>query len=525
MSALRHWLTEQLAERCALPPGQIDIDRPFREYGLRSREATALSGRLAAHLGRPLAPTLLWQHPTVRRLAAHLEEVADDGLEGTEGGPSPSGPAEGGHGGGAMPLAVVGAGCRLPGGLGSPAALWEFLRDGGDAVSELPSGRWEEYRGASPAHASVLDRTTAVGGFLDDVGAFDADFFGIPPGECAEMDPQQKLFLEVAWEALEHAGIPTEHLAGTSCGVFVGASGDDFARRRMEALGDISGWTLQGSALSVIANRLSYLLDLNGPSLTVDTACSSSLVAVHLAAQSLRTGESDLAIVGGVNVLLSPGGTVYADQAEASSPTGRCRPFDAAADGIVRAEGCVALVLKPYAEALRSGDRVLALLHGSAVNQDGRSNGLTAPSPSAQEALLRRAWHAAGTDPARLGYVEAHGTGTRLGDPIEAGALGRARGPAPRPLRIGSVKANFGHLEAAAGLAGTLKCVLALHHGRLPPTPHHHRAHPDIDFTGLGLDVVARLTRWDAPQGRRLAGVSSFGIGGTNAHAVLSDAP
>ncbi|WLW50153.1 type I polyketide synthase [Streptomyces sp. YU58] len=521
MTELRQWLRERLAEMCALPVDRIDIDRPFRDHGLSSRQLVALSGRLAQHLGTPLAPAVVFEHPTVRRLADHLTGPAEP----TASRPPAAAPLPRRDG---AVLAVVGIGCRLPGGITSPAGFWEFLRTGGDAVRQVPEDRWETYRSASPAHATVLDRTMSAGGYLDEIEGFDAEFFGISPAEAAEMDPQQRMFLEVAWESLEHAGIPADSLAGTRTGVFVGASGDDFARHRMDDLPGISGWSLPGSTLSVIAARPSYLLDLRGPSLTVDTACSSSLVALHLAAQSLLSGESDLALVGGVNILLSPGGTVYADQAGASSPSGRCRPFDASADGIVRGEGCVGVVLKRYDDAIRDEDRVLALVRGTATNQDGRSNGMTAPSPAAQESLLLQAYERAGIAPGAVGYVEAHGTGTRLGDPIEAGALGRALGGADRAhgsLLIGSVKSNVGHLEAAAGLAGLVKSVLALHHGQIPPTLHFTRPDPALALADLGLRVVSRLTPWPAEEGERVAGVSSFGIGGTNAHAVLSDPP
>lgn len=525
MTELREWLVERLARLCAIDADRIDVDRPFREYGLTSRNAVALSGQLAQFLGRPVAPTIIWEHPTVRRLTDHLDGTPHPASKLRHGEAATTArPGETAD----RALAVVGIGCRLPGGISTPDGLWEFLRAGGDAVRRVPEDRWEAYRLASPAHATVLDRTTQFGGFLDDIEGFDAEFFGISPAESAEIDPQQRMFLEVAWASLEHAGIPADTLAGSRTGVFVGASGDDFARRRMEDLQGINGWSLPGTALSVIANRLSYVLDLCGPSLTVDTACSSSLVALHLAAQSLLTGESELAIVGGVNVLLSPGGTVYADQASASSPTGRCRPFDAGADGIVRGEGCVSVVLKRYGDAVRDGDRVLSLVRATAMNQDGRSNGLTAPSPAAQEALLAQVYASAGIPSAAVAYVEAHGTGTRLGDPIEAGALGNVLGrdrPQAAPLLIGSVKSNLGHLEAAAGLVGLVKNVLALHRGRIPPTLHYTRPNPAIALSALGMEVVSQLTEWPASDGERVAGVSSFGIGGTNAHAVLSDLP
>ncbi|MFI0450303.1 type I polyketide synthase [Actinomadura sp. 6N118] len=514
---LRTWMVERVAAYAATTPAEIDVDRPFDEYGLRSRDAVAISGELADHLGRDIPDTMLWEHPTIRLLSAHLqgEEAAPSG--------STAGP---GSAGDRAAIAVIGIGCRLPGGIGSPADLWSFLCAGRDAISEVPAERWAGYRSRSAAAAAVVDSTTPFGGYLDDVTGFDARFFGIAPAEAAEMDPQQRIFLEVAWEALEHAGIAPELLAGDRSGVFVGACSDDFGRRRLEEVPDVTGWTLTGSAPGVIANRLSYLLDLRGPSLTIDTACSSSLVALHTARQNLMSGDCDLAIVGGVNLLLSPGPTAGFDQSGAMAADGRCKPFDVNADGYVRSEGCGVIVAKRLADAARDGDRVLAVIRGSAVNQDGRSNGLMAPSPGAQQDLLRRAYAAAKADAMDIGYVEAHGTGTPLGDPIEASALGTVLGgrrPAEDPLLIGSIKSNLGHLEAAAGIAGLIKVVLALHHGRIPATIHHAEPNPRISLPDLGLRVPTEVTEWPVNGRPRLAGVSSFGFGGTNAHAVLEN--
>jgi phthiocerol/phenolphthiocerol synthesis type-I polyketide synthase D len=517
---LRRWLIDYVAAQRSIHTGRVDTARPLQEYGFTSRDAVVLSGLLEELLDRPIQPTVLWRHPTIDKLVGHLAGQPD--AQPAVATPPAPVPAQGGAGPAAP--AVIGLGCRLPGGVASADEMWELLRRGGDAVGQVPADRWVAYGAASPEHAAIVAGVTPYGGFLDDVSGFDAAFFGIAPVEAAEMDPQQRILLEVAWEALEHAGIPPATLAGGRTGVFVGASSDDYGRRLLADLPGITGRSGTGAALSVIANRLSYLLDLRGPSMTVDTACSSSLVALHLARQSLVMGECDTAIVAGVNLLLSPAVTLNFDRAGAMSPTGRCRPFDAAADGYVRAEGCVALVLRRLADAERSGDRVLAVVRGSGVNQDGRSNGLMAPNPQAQEALLRSVYAAAGVPPTELGYVEAHGTGTPLGDPIEAGALAAALGEgrcAADPLLIGSVKSNLGHLEAGAGLAGAAKAVLALHNGMLPPTLHHSLPNPAAELDRLGLEVVTGLREW--PRDRpAIAGVSSFGFGGTNAHAVLA---
>ncbi|NUT91634.1 MAG: type I polyketide synthase, partial [Saccharothrix sp.] len=413
------------------------------------------------------------------------------------------------------PIAVVGVGCRLPGGVTSPEELWRFLCAGGDGIGPVPADRW-------PGLPPDVPRW---GGFLADIRGFDAEFFGIAPREAAAIDPQQRLVLEVSWEALHHAGIAPASLRGTRTGVFVGISTGEYGAAQALDARRVEPWTATGGALSIAANRVSYLLDLRGPSTAFDTACSSSLVAVHHAVRSLRSGETDAALVAGVNVLL--GGAVTAAFARAGllSANGRCKPFSASADGIARAEGCAAVVLKRVSDARRDGDRVLAVIRASGVNSDGRSNGLMAPNPAAQAALLREVYAEAGVDPASVDYVEAHGTGTLLGDPIEAGALDAVLGagrPADRPLLVGSAKSNFGHTEAAAGVVGLVKAVLALHHGVLPPTLHFAGPNPHIDFDRLS--VVTEARPWPRYGERITAGVSSFGFGGTNAHVVLEEA-
>lgn len=496
--AVRAWLLARL--------GPVDPDRPLNETGLSSRDATALAADLGQFVGRTLDATLVWQYPTVTALSSYLS-TGDSSVVSL-----PELSAE-------EPIAIVGLGCRLPGGIDSPEAFWRFLDSGGDGIGDVPEGRWETF-----APASDLAGLPLRGGFLDDVAGFDAEFFGITPREAEAMDPQQRILLEVAWAALEHAGIPPSGLRGSRTGVFVGLSATEYGSLTMTDVAGVDVWSGTGAAASITANRLSYLLDLRGPSLTLDTACSSSLVAVHQAVQSLRRGESELALAAGVNVLLSPGITAGFHRAGVLAADGHCKPFDAGADGIARGEGCGVVVLKPLRAARRAGDRVLAVLRGSAVNSDGRSNGLTAPNPLAQADLLRSAYASSGVDPSSVDYVEAHGTGTPLGDPLEAGALATVLGREPdRPLLLGSVKSNLGHLEGAAGIAGLLKVVLAMTHRRLPPSLHFREPNPHIDFTGLR--VVVEGTDWPRYSGTARAGVSAFGFGGTNAHVVVEEWP
>ncbi|GAA1949559.1 beta-ketoacyl synthase N-terminal-like domain-containing protein [Amycolatopsis minnesotensis] len=509
---LRSWLIEQVAEVCELDEDEIDPGLPLDEYGLSSRDAVQLSGALEELLDRPMPTTLLWEHPTIDRLAAALTGSALTGSARDDS--APARPASVGE-----PIAVVGVGCRLPGGVHGADGFWRLLTEARAATSEVPAGRWEHDEAVAEAVG-----TTRWGGFLDDVAGFDAEFFGITPHEAARMDPQQRMVLEVAWEALEHAGIAPESLRGTETGVFVGISGTEYAARALGDLSEVDAWTGTGGALSIAANRLSYVLDLRGPSVAVDSACSSSLTAVHLAVQSLRSGETGAALVGGANLLLGPGVTTSFDEMGISSADGRCKPFSHDADGIARAEGAGMVVLKRLSDAVEAGDRVLAVVRGTAANSDGRSNGLTAPNPEAQENLLRTACRQAGIAPADVAYVEAHGTGTLLGDPIEARALGAVLGEGrDEPLLLGSVKSNLGHLEAAAGVAGLIKTVLALHHGTIPASLNYAGPNPHIDFDALKLSVVDSARPW--PDGTAVAGVSGFGFGGTNAHVVLEQAP
>ncbi|HEX2419265.1 MAG TPA: type I polyketide synthase, partial [Micromonosporaceae bacterium] len=425
---------------------------------------------------------------------------------------------------GVEPVAIVGMGCRLPGDINSVDQFWQFLLEGGQAFGHVPEDRWAAYRARYP---SAVREVTSGGGFLNDAGGFDAEFFGVTPREAELMDPQQRLLLEVTWQALEHAGVAPSSLAGTDVGVFIGVGSDDYGRLMLEDLPGVEAWSGVGASMCGAANRISYVLDLRGPSLALDTACSASLSALHLACTSVRTGESTLAIVGGVNLVAAPGLTKVLDAAGATSPDGRSKSFDASADGYGRGEGCGVVIVKRLADAERDGDRVFAVIRGSAVSQDGRTNGIMAPNGDAQEYVARQALRQAGVDPHTVDYVEAHGTGTRAGDPIEVGALSRVYGRSGSRDRckIGSVKANIGHLEAGAGVAGVIKAVLALHHQELAPNVNFTTPNPAIPWDTCGLEVVTRREPWRDDASPRRAGVSSFGYGGSVAHVVLEQAP
>jgi acyl transferase domain-containing protein/acyl carrier protein len=424
----------------------------------------------------------------------------------------------------------VGAACRLPGGVEDLDQYWDLLASGVDAVSEIPANRWSVAEWYDPDPDKPGKMATRWGGFLNSVDRFDPQFFGISPREAEGMDPQQRLLLEVSWEALENAAQHPGRLAETRTGVFIGVASDEYGRllARDGALGGIDSYYASGIARSVAAGRISYVLGLQGPNLSVDTACSSSLVAVHQACQSLRSGECRMALAGGVNVILAPEATVALSRSKMLSPEGRCKAFDDSADGFVRAEGCVVLVLKRLSDATADGDRILAIVRGSATNQDGRTSGLTVPSGPAQEAVIRQALADAGVRPDEVDFVEAHGTGTSLGDPIEAhalvAALGRQR-PADKPLYVGSVKANLGHLEAAAGATGLLKAALALSRETIPPQLYFRRWNRNIDLKGAPLTVAVAPVRWSRGATPRRAGVSSFGFSGANVHVILEEPP
>jgi acyl transferase domain-containing protein/acyl-CoA synthetase (AMP-forming)/AMP-acid ligase II/acyl carrier protein len=513
--SIRNWLVQRIAGKLGVPLDRVDVREPLARYGLDSLTAVQLATDLGQWLGRSLSPVLVYEYPTIERLAAALSD-GDVSAAAANGDEAEAATAH-------AAIAVIGIGCRFPGADG-PAAFWRLLRDGVDAISTVPADRWsvDEYYSEDASKPGTMN--TRWGGFLANVDRFDRAFFGISPREAERMDPQQRLLLEVTWEALEDAGQDADRLAGRPVGVFVGISSNDYGQLQAGNPSDLDAYVGTGNALSIAANRLSYAFDFRGPSLAVDTACSSSLVAIHLACQSLRRGEAEMAVAAGVNLILTPDLTVNFTRAGMMAPDGRCKAFDAAANGYVRGEGGGVVVLKPLTRALSDGNSIYAVVRGSAVNQDGRSNGLTAPNRQAQEAVLRAAYQDAQVAPADIDAIEAHGTGTALGDPIEALALGSVLAdgrPTDRPALLGSVKSNIGHLEAAAGVAGFIKMALALRHGELPPSLHFHEANPHIPFADLPLEVVTKPRRW-TDQGRPArAGVSSFGFGGTNAHVVL----
>jgi acyl transferase domain-containing protein/surfactin synthase thioesterase subunit/D-arabinose 1-dehydrogenase-like Zn-dependent alcohol dehydrogenase/acyl carrier protein len=515
---LRGWITDYLAkkvgvERTAIAPGER-----FQRLGLDSLGATTMLVELSKVLGRALSPTLAWEYPSPDSLANHLAGVSPQHDPQAK-------PAQPQHRED-EPIAIVGMACRFP---KAPnlEAFWALLRDGVDAITEVPKDRWDTAALYDPDPGVPGKMSTKWAGLLPEVDTFDPAFFGISPREAVQVDPQQRLALELAWEALEDSRIMPTSLRDSRSGVFLGAMWMDYMRLLGTSAESIAPHTATGQDLSIVAARISYTLGLGGPSLVVNTACSSALVAVHLACQSLLRGESRLCLAGGINLLLAPESSIAMSKFGAMAKDGRCKAFDASANGYVRGEGGGIVVLKRRSDALADGDRILCLIRGSAVNNDGFSNGLTAPSPQAQESVLRDACLAARVEPSAIEYVEAHGTGTILGDPIEAGALGAVLGrnrQGNSPLRIGSVKTNIGHLEAAAGIAGLIKVVLALQHRTLPQSLHFERPNPHIPFETLGLCVQTKTAPWESEHGKRLAGVSAFGFGGTNCHVVLEEA-
>ncbi|MEV0401056.1 type I polyketide synthase [Actinoallomurus sp. NPDC050550] len=508
VDAIRTWIVDWLTEHWEPTPDGIDGHEPFGRYGVDSLTLTRLSEALERALERPVSPALPWKYRSPQALAAHLMGETTTVLAHAP----PADVVTGDE-----PIAVIGLSCRFPG-TANADAFWHLLSSGEDAITDVPADRW---------HAADLPGAVgaARGGFLTQVDRFDPEFFGISPREAAHIDPQQRLMLELAWEALEDAGVPPDDLGGSGTGVFVGAMWNEYGASRWGQAGLIGPHTTAGNDLSIVPARVSYTLGLCGPSMAVNTACSSSLVAVHLAAQSLLRGECDLALAGGVNLMLDPNTMLSLDRLGALSPDGRSKAFDGSADGYGRGEGGGLIVLKRLSRALADGDPVHCVIRGGAVNNDGGGNSLTAPSPQAQEAVLRQAYARAGVRPADVQYVEAHGTGTRLGDPIEAEALSAvlcAGRPRERALRIGSVKANIGHLEAAAGIAGVIKVALAMRHRVLPPSVRFERPNPHIPFEEWALRVQREPEDWPGDEeGRLLAGVSGFGFGGTNCHLVL----
>ena len=399
----------------------------------------------------------------------------------------------------AEPIAIIGMGCRFPGGADTPAALWQVVHNGVDAISEVPADRWDvdEFYDGDPYVAGHMN--TRWGGFVEGIDLFDAAYFGISPREAAHMDPQQRWVLEVAIEALERAGQTNEGVAGSRTGVFVASSMHDFGDREHADAMDIDAYSITGNVHCIIPNRLSFLLDLRGPSVAIDTACSSSLVAIHMACQSLRSRESNLALAGGVNVLLSPQPTVALSKWGLMAPDGRCKTFDARADGFVRSEGCGIIVLKRLSDAVADNDPIVAVIRGSAVNQDGKSTAMSAPNGLAQQDVIRRALSSGQVLAEQISCIETHGTGTVLGDPIEVEAIAEVLGaptPGAPPVALTAVKTNIGHLEAAAGVAGLIKLVLCLQHGEIPAPMHYQQLNQHISLEGSRLFIPTQPHPW-----------------------------
>ncbi len=521
VAEMRQWLRNWIANATGQSADAINDSTPMVELGLSSRDAVAMASDIEDLTGVTLTATVAFRHPTIESLATVIVEgepeiddtgddedwtrIVDEDIAN---------------------IAIVGIATRFPGDMNTPDETWQALLDGRDAITDLPAGRWEEFLD-EPRIAERVAKARTRGGYLSDIKGFDAEFFALSKMEADNIDPQQRMALELTWEALEHARIPASSLRGESVGVYIGSSLNDYSFLAMSDPSIAHPYAITGTASSIIANRVSYFYDFRGPSVTIDTACSSSLVAAHQGVQALRAREADVAIVGGVNALITPLVTVGFDEVGGVlAPDGRIKSFSQDADGYARSEGGGMIVLKRLADARRDGDDIIAVIAGSAVNHDGRSNGLLAPNPDAQAEVLRKAYKNAGINPRDVDYIEAHGTGTILGDPIEADALGRVVGkgrPVDKPALLGAVKSNVGHLESAAGAASLAKMALALKNDKIPPSINYTGPNPYIDFDAVHLKVADTVTDWPRYSGHAITGVSGFGFGGANAHLVLRE--
>ncbi|PRC43449.1 polyketide synthase, partial [Mycobacterium sp. ITM-2017-0098] len=522
VNEMREWLRNWIGNATGQAPDSISESAPMVELGLSSRDAVAMASDIEDFTGVTLTATVAFRHPTIESLATVIvegePEVDNEALDAEDWSRDTDE--------GVANIAIVGVATRFPGDLNTPDEMWTALLEGRDAITDLPEGRWTEFL-SEPRIAERVAKARTRGGYLSDIKGFDSEFFALSKMEADNIDPQQRMALELTWEALEYARIPASSLRGQSVGVYMGSSNADYQNLALSDPSVTHPYAITGNSSSIIANRVSYFFDFRGPSMTIDTACSSSLVAALEGIKALRAGDADVVIAGGVNALVTPLVTVGFDEVGGVlAPDGRIKSFSKDADGYARSEGGGALVFKRLEDARRDGDDILAVIAGGAVNHDGRSNGLLAPNPDAQEAVLRKAYKDAGIDPRTVDYVEAHGTGTILGDPIEADALGRVigRGRAPdRPALLGAVKSNVGHLESAAGAASLAKVALALKNDKIPPSINYSGPNPYIDFDKEHLKVVETVTEWPRYGGKAIAGVSGFGFGGANAHLVLRE--